>query len=52
MTNINLPRHPHDSTNELPQPTAKLLEELSKGIESILTEGVLTIEEAFSGLED
>ena len=29
----------------------KLLEELSKGIESIRTEGVLSIEEAFAGLE-
>lgn len=30
----------------------ELLEELSKGIESIRIEGVLSIEEAFAGLED
>ena len=34
------------------QATVKLLAELSKGIESIRTEGVLTIDEAFAGLED
>lgn len=34
------------------QAAVKLLAELSKGIESIRTEGVLTVEEAFAGLED
>ena len=34
------------------QATVKLLAELSKGIESIRTEGCLTIDEAFAGLED
>ena len=34
------------------QATVKLLAELSKGIESICTEGVLTIDESFAGLED
>ena len=34
------------------QATVKLLAELSKGIESIRTEGVLTIDESFAGLED
>ena len=34
------------------QATVKLLAELSKGVESIRTEGVLSIDEAFAGLED
>lgn len=34
------------------QATVKLLAELSKGIESIRTEGTLSVEEAFAGLED
>lgn len=34
------------------QATVKLLAELSKGVESIRAEGVLSIDEAFSGLED
>ncbi len=34
------------------QATVKLLAELSKGIESIRTEGVLSVDEAFAGLED
>ena len=34
------------------QGTVKLLAELSKGIESTRTEGVLTIDESFAGLED
>lgn len=34
------------------QATVKLLAELSKGVESIRTEGVLTVDEAFAGLED
>jgi hypothetical protein len=33
------------------QATVRLLAELSKGIESIRTEGVLSIDEAFAGLE-
>ena len=31
--------------------TVKLLAELSKGVESLRTEGGLTVEEAFAGLE-
>ena len=34
------------------QATVKLLAELSKGVESLRNEGGLTLEEAFSGLED
>jgi antitoxin Phd len=34
------------------QVAVKLLAELSKGVESIRTEGVLSIDEAFAGLED
>ena len=34
------------------QATVKLLAELSKGVESIRTEGVLSVDEAFTGLED
>lgn len=34
------------------QATAKLLAELAKGLESIRTEGVLTIDEAFSNLDE
>ena len=34
------------------QATVKLLAELSKGIESIRTEGVVSIDEAFANLED
>ena len=34
------------------QATVKLLAELSKGIESIRTEGVVSIDEAFADLED
>lgn len=34
------------------QATVRLLAELSKGIESIRTEGVLSIDEAFAGLEE
>ena len=36
---------------EKTQATIKLLAELSKGIESIRTEGALSIDEAFAGLE-
>ena len=34
------------------QATVKLLAELSKGVESVRTEGTLSIDEAFDGLED
>ena len=34
------------------QAAVKLLAELSRGVESIRTEGVLTVDEAFAGLED
>ena len=34
------------------QATVKLLAELSKGVEPIRTEGVLSVDEAFAGLED
>ena len=34
------------------QATVKLLAELSKGMESIRNEGVLSIDETFAGLED
>ncbi|MDO4837036.1 MAG: type II toxin-antitoxin system prevent-host-death family antitoxin [Clostridia bacterium] len=34
------------------QATVKLLAELSKGVESVRTEGTLSIDEAFSRLED
>ena len=34
------------------QATVKLLAELSNGVESIRTEGVLSVDEAFTGLED
>ena len=34
------------------QPAINLLAELAKGLESIRTEGVLTIDEAFSGLDE
>lgn len=34
------------------QATMKLLAELAKGVESIRTEGVLTINEAFSNLDE
>ena len=34
------------------QATVKLLAELSKGVESIRTEGTLSIDEAYNGLED
>jgi antitoxin Phd len=34
------------------QATVKLLAELSKGVESIRSEGGLSVDEAFSGLED
>lgn len=34
------------------QATIKLLAELSKGVESLRAEGGLTVDEAFSGLED
>lgn len=45
--------HVCDSDNRSNDRTAeKLLEELSKGIESIRIEDVLGIEEAFAGLED
>lgn len=33
------------------QATMKLLAELAKGVESIRTEGLLTIDEAFAGLD-
>ena len=34
------------------QATVKLLAELAKGVESIRTEGLLTIDEAFAGLDE
>lgn len=34
------------------QATVKLLAELAKGVESICTEGLLTIDEAFAGLDE
>lgn len=34
------------------QATIKLLAELGKGVESLRSEGSLTVEEAFAGLED
>lgn len=34
------------------QATMKLLAELAKGAESIRTEGLLTIDEAFAGLDE
>lgn len=34
------------------QATVKLLAELGKGVESLRSEGSLTVEEAFAGLED
>ena len=34
------------------QATVKLLAELSKGVESIRSEGGLSVDEAFAGLED
>ncbi|HJH80092.1 MAG TPA: hypothetical protein OIM07_10520 [Clostridiales bacterium] len=34
------------------QATMKLLAELAKGVESIRTEGLLTIDEAFTGLDE
>ncbi len=48
MTNISTQPPVKDETS---QAITKLLAELSKGLESILAEGGLTVEEAFSGLE-
>ena len=40
------------AAHEKLEATVKLLAELAKGVESIRTEGVLSIDEAFEGLED
>ena len=40
------------AAHEKLEATVKLLAELAKGVESIRAEGVLSIDEAFEGLED